>query len=63
MLRPGDGVAVHNPTGWMLPYAEVRLLTGRRVDVVDARDGRRVPTQERRIWREYVRAGDAEVAG
>ena len=48
LLRPGDGVAVHNPTGWRLSYAEVRLLTGRRVDVVDARDGRRVPTQERR---------------
>ena len=48
LREPGDAVAVHNPTGWFLPYAEVRLLVGRRVKVVDARTGRAVPTQERR---------------
>ena len=48
LREPGDAVAVHNPTGWVLPYAEVRLLVGRRVKVVDARTGRAVPTQERR---------------
>lgn len=48
LREPGDAVAVHNPTGWVLPYAEVRLLVGRRVKIVDARTGRAVPTQERR---------------
>ena len=48
LREPGDAVAVHNPTGWVLPYAEVRLLVGRRVKVVDARTGHAVPTQERR---------------